>query len=561
VEHAPPLRAWLEEQSPPVNGGFVRRLRITILDLAAKGPTTALYARVMNANLASIMPQVLAVWCEELGHEVRYVCYTGFEDLDRELQVETDVLFVGAFTETALLATAVSKLFRDKGAVTVLGGPHARCYPEDAARWFDYVVGWTDKAIVEEILAEATPHRPLGRWLEAPRQPRELPGVPERWKFIEATLRKAPTIKVVPMIASFGCPYTCSFCIDAEVAYQPMAFAGVQRDLKFLLTKMKKPMVAWHDPNFGVRFDECLSAIEEVVPPGRIDFIAESSLSILNEERLKRLKKNGFGGLLPGVESWFSMGNKSKTGKAQGRDKVLAVADQVNTILRYVPYVQTNFVLGLDMEEGSEPFELTKEFMDLCPGAFPGFSLMTAFGRAAPLNKELQREGRVLPFPFHFLNNNQAMNVIPRNYTWPDFYDKVVDLTADAFSWKRIGARLAANEGMIPKWMNVVRAVSSEGFGRKKYHGEVRRRLDTDPGLNAYLHGKSTVLPEFYTAQIRKDLGRFWDALPEGALEHDPLAYLKSTKNEVRVARAGRVKDDASAEPVREPVGAGATTA
>ena len=68
-------------------------------------------------------------------------------------------------------------------------------------------------------------------------------------------------------------------------------------------------------------------------------------------------------------------------------------------ILRYVPYVQTNFVLGMDSDEGPEPFELTKRFLDLAPGAFPAYSLLSAFGRAAPLNLEYQRAGRVLPLP------------------------------------------------------------------------------------------------------------------------------------------------------------------
>ena len=62
---------------------------------------------------------------------------------------------------------------------------------------------------------------------------------------------------------------------------------------------------------------------------------------------------------------------------------------------------------------GAEPFELTKRFVDLSPGAFPGYSLLTAFGQAAPLNLEYQRQQRVLPHPFHLLNNHHAMNVKP----------------------------------------------------------------------------------------------------------------------------------------------------
>jgi radical SAM superfamily enzyme YgiQ (UPF0313 family) len=99
----------------------------------------------MNAILASIMPQVIGVWCKEEGHEVTFVCYTGFEDLLAELPDNVDVVFIGAFTEAAHTAYALSNLFRGRGAITVIGGPHARCYPEDAARYFDYVLGFTDK--------------------------------------------------------------------------------------------------------------------------------------------------------------------------------------------------------------------------------------------------------------------------------------------------------------------------------------------------------------------------------------------------------------------------------
>ena len=114
----------------------------------------------MHANLASIMPQVIGVWCEAEGHEVTFICYTGFEDLVRELPADVDLVFIGAFTEAALLAYSLSNLFRSRGAVTVLGGPHARCYPEDARQYFDYVLGFTDRAVVRDVLDDCAPHRP-----------------------------------------------------------------------------------------------------------------------------------------------------------------------------------------------------------------------------------------------------------------------------------------------------------------------------------------------------------------------------------------------------------------
>jgi len=504
----------------------MRKLRVGVIDLVTKGPSSSMYGRVMNANLASIMPQVIATWCEQDGHDVTYFCYTGHEDILEELPKDCDIAFIGAFTQAAQFAYALSHLLRSRGAVTVLGGPHARCYPQDAAKYFDYVLGFVDRDILDTVLEDCQPHRPLGQRLAAAQQPLELPGVRERWKYVEATLEKAPLIKIVPMLASLGCPYTCSFCIDSVVPYQPLDSEVLKEDLRFLLTKYKRPRIGWHDPNFGVRFNDVMEAIEDVVPEGKIDFIAESSLSLLSEDHLQRLRANGFKAILPGIESWYDMGNKSKTGKRQGLEKVEAVSDHINMIFRYIPYIQTNFVLGLDGDSGPEPFELTARFLDRAPGAFPAYSLLTAFGQAAPLNLDYQRAGRVLPFPFHFLNNNHAMNVKPANYGWPEFYDNVVAVSKYSFSWRAIARRYRATRERIPRWMNMLRAMSSEGFGRIRYHTEIRRRLDEDRGLRDYFEGETTTLPQFFVDRLKRDLGPLWDWLPDGALQHDPNAYL-----------------------------------
>ena len=519
----------------------MRRLSIGVIDLVAKAPSKAMWGRVMGANFASIMPQVVATWCEEQGHEVSLVTYTGREDLLKELPEKMDFVFIGSFTEAALLSYALSSLFRARGAVTAVGGPHARCYPQDAQKYFDYVLGFTDKSLILEVLADCAQHRPLGLHLSAGRHPVQLPSVSERWKFIEQTLRKAPLIKIVPLLGSLGCPYTCDFCIDSSVPYQPLDTDAMKEDLRFLLGKFKRPRVAWHDPNFGVRFDRCMDAIEEAVPPGRIDFIAESTLSLLSEKHVQRLKHNGFKALLPGIESWFNLGKKSSTGETTGLDKVAMVSEHINMILRYVPYVQTNHIIGLDGDEGPEPFELTKQFLNLAPGAFPAYSLLSAFGQAAPLNLEFQRANRVLPFPFHVLSNTQ-MNVRPLNYSWNEFYDRLIDLSKYSFSHRMILRRFMANGETIPRWLNVVRAFSSEGSGRIKYFTEIRRRLNSDRPFRRFFEQETTEIPQFFVERIRKDLGEFWDWLPDGAIRHDHNAYLHAEEvasSPCRIPRAG----------------------
>lgn len=506
----------------------MKKLNIGIIDLVTKGPTNTLWARIMHANLASIMPQVVATWCEQKGHEVNLVCYTGREDLSKALPRDLDLVFISSFTQAALLAYSLSNYFQSRGAVTVLGGPHARCYPDDAVQYFDYVLGFTSRSTINEVLSNCNPQRP-GLQLAATRQPLELPGVEERWKFIEPTLRKAPFLKFVPMIASMGCPYTCSFCIDSVVPYQPLDFQTMKADLQFLLTKFKKPLVAWHDPNFGIRFDENMEAIAAAAPLKSFHFMAESSLSILTEKHLKVLQQHDFLALLPGIESWYELGNKSRATNVRGEERVSQISQQVNLIFKYVPYVQTNFVLGLDCDSGAEPFELTKHFVDQSPAAFPGYSLLTAFGEAAPLNLEYQRAGRLLPFPFHFLNNHLSMNIKPNNYEWLDFYDKVIDLTEYTFSARAIYRRFKAAPQFTSRWMNFMRAISNEGHGRIRFYRKVRKMLAEDKKFMAYFEGQSRELPKFYSTIIERDLGDWFRWLPDGALEHDPNAYLRKT--------------------------------
>lgn len=505
------------------------KLKIGIIDLVSKRPDNTLWSRIMHANLASIMPQVVATWCEQEGHEVKMICYTGSEDLHSELPQDVNLVFISSFTQAALLAYSLSNYFRSQGAVTVLGGPHARCYPDDAVKYFDYVLGFTHQSTIQEILDNCVPQLPVGKHLSACGQPTHLPGIIERWKFIEPILKKAPFIKIIPMIGSVGCPYTCPFCIDSTVTYQPLDFDAIKNDLRFLRSKFRKPFVVWHDPNFGVKFNDNMEAISGAIPPGSIRFIAESSLSILSEDHLKVMRQNGFNALLPGIESWYDLGNKSRTIHISGQEKVSRVSEHVNMMLRYVSYVQTNFVLGLDSDAGPEPFELTKRFVDLTPGAFPGYSLLSAFGEAAPLNLEYQKAGRVLPFPFHFLNNNLAMNIKPKNYEWIDFYDKVIDLTAYTFSQKALRRRFMATYGFTPKWMNLMRAVSAEGYGRLRFFRKVRKNLVEDHTFRDYFEGETDQLPSFYKNIIQNDLGEWWKWLPEEALNHDANAYLHKT--------------------------------
>jgi radical SAM superfamily enzyme YgiQ (UPF0313 family) len=194
------------------------------------GSSISSLAEVPNAvrphharNLASIMPQVLGAWCESEGHEVTSSSTPASKTSPRT-PADLDLVFISAFSQSAQVAYALSNMFRKRGAVTVLGGPHARCYPEDSQKYFDYVLGFTDRTSCATVLDEARRTRRSA----AARRADAAARAAERARALEVHRRrrsqKAPTIKIVPMLASLGCPYTCPFCIDSTVAYQPLEF-------------------------------------------------------------------------------------------------------------------------------------------------------------------------------------------------------------------------------------------------------------------------------------------------------------------------------------------------
>ena len=271
----------------------MKKLRVTIVDLIARGPSKAVYARVMNANLASIMPQVIGVWCEQEGHEVRFVCYTGFEDLLEELPDDVDLrLHRRVHRGRAARLCAEQPLPLAAAPSPCSGGPHARCYPEDAAALLRLRAGLHRRRRRARRAARLRA-APAARACTSRRrsQPRTLPGVRERWQFIEPTLTKAPLHQDRADARQPGLPLHLQLLHRLDGAL-PAARLRKPRATTCgsCCTKMKRPLVGWHDPNFGVRFDDYMDAIEEAVPPGSIDFIAESSLSLLSEPHLKRLQ-------------------------------------------------------------------------------------------------------------------------------------------------------------------------------------------------------------------------------------------------------------------------------
>ncbi len=485
-------------------------MRVGILDLLAmpsRHPASTVYHLVMTKQFASVTPQAIAVWCRQSGHQVFYATYYGVGNPQRRLPSHLDVLFICSCTQVSPLAYALAKLYRRAGTTTVLGGPHARSFPLDCLRFFDIVVKDCNRELVLDILCG---HVDPGSVLSSATAFDDLPTVEERmpeirtagfllnrWRYFTTT---------VPLLASVGCPYACNFCVDWRNPFRVLPLDRLAADLRYVGEHLPGVIVAFHDPNFAVQFDRVLGVIESLPPASRPPYMIESSLSILRGGRMTRLKATNCIAVAAGVESWIDYSNKVGVGRLVGMAKVEHVAEHFSMLSENLPYLQANFIFGLDVDQGDEPIMLTKEFMTRAPFVWPAVNIPVPFG-GTPLHAEYSGNGRILEaMPFGFYYAPYLVTTL-KHYDPVTFYEKLTALLSFSASRDMFRLRQKSYRNRLVGRVNWART-----FWTRAEIGVYRRLLNMlrqDSAFREFHEGRATSLPEFYHRVYERSLGPF----------------------------------------------------
>ena len=495
-------------------------MRIGVLevltDSVSSGWVDGLYDRHFRRYFASVMPQAVSVWCRELGHEVHYATYYGVGRPEEILPRDLDVIFLSTYTRASVLAYALARIYRRRGAVTVLGGPHATAFPTDSLRFFDHVVHECDKQLIAGILDGE--HAP-GSVLSSGHQLKEFPSVEQRMPEIsKATLGPNGSygwVSNIPMLTSIGCPYRCDFCVDWKNDYVMLPRERLLADLRYVSEKMPGIILAMHDPNFAVRFDEVLDLMEQIPPERRNPYLMESSLSILRGPRLHRLRDTNCVFAAPGVESWGDYSNKAGAGISVGREKLEKVVEHFEELHEHVPGIQANFIFGTDVDSGTEPVELTSEFVERVPFVWPTMNIPVPFA-GTPLYDRYLADGRVLeamPFSFYYAPH---VVVRPLHYTTLDFYDKLIQIYRAITSSRLLVRRVRSAANWRYAALHVLRTAATRG--EVKTLEKLRNAIASDPQMNAFHEGRSAKLPAYYRRVLNEQMGPYAELFSEDDL-------------------------------------------
>lgn len=501
------------------------RKKVGVIELLAYTVSSEwLLLRLVNKTkrqMYSIMPQIVSVWCRELGHEVTYTTYFGQGDPVSLLPDDLDVIFISASTQASALAYALAKVYRRKGILTVAGGPHAKCFAEDCSRFFDITVTQCDKSLIGDILSD---HIDPPAIVATDRPLASFPTVEERLPEITAAAfhsGRATSTSVISLFGSVGCPYSCNFCTDWNSTYTPVSTEQLTSDLLYVSQHFPKALLGFQDPNFGVRFDETMAVLRAVPSQRRNRYLMQCSMSTLTEKRMEALAETRCLYVAPGIESWSDYGNKMKMRRTTGQDRVTAIAGTFHTLRKYVPGLQANFVFGLDVDAGDQPFGLTRDFIDRVPFVWPNLNIVTPYG-GTPVYDNLAREGRLLPCMPLALYCSPYLAFVMKNYDPITFYDLFIDLlsasTSAALTIKRIASR--GHAALKIARLGQTSAVRHDISEMRLIRDEIRQ----NPLMRAFHEGRSAALPDFYNRHLDQRLGRYAELLTAADRIPDPAS-------------------------------------
>jgi radical SAM superfamily enzyme YgiQ (UPF0313 family) len=489
-------------------------LRVGILDILAapsRHLASTFYHFVLTKQYASVTPQAIAVWCRRAGYDTFYATYYGVGRPERRLPPDLDVVFICSYTQASPFAYALARLYKRAGTRTIIGGPHAKSFSNDCSRFFDVVVRDCNEGLIRDIVAgQVDP----GSIISSATAFDDLPSVEDRMPEIRTAsffhARWRTFMSSVPMLSSVGCPYTCNFCVDWNNPFRLLPLDRLAADLQYISEHLPGVLVGFHDPNFGVKFDQVLEVIERLPPASRPKYVMESSLSILRGDRMNRLKDTNCVAVAPGIESWTDYSNKAGVGKEEGTKKVIRVAEHFRQLSEHVPYLQANFIFGLDSDQGHEPIELTTQFMRLAPVVWPTINIPVPFG-GTPLHAEYLRKKRILEaMPFGFYYAPYLVTTL-EHYDPITFYELLIDLLTFSSSAEIRRQRWRSAPNRFVARVNWARTMWTRA--EIAIYRELLDLLRADREFREFHEGRRSDLPEFYQRRYERDLGRYAELL------------------------------------------------
>ncbi len=228
---------------------------------------------------------------------------------------------------------------------------------------------------------------------------------------------------VYQMIASRGCPYHCSFCINAELnvsaKYRRRSTSKVVDEMELLVNQYGARQIQFWDPIFPLGRKHAEAFCQEVMQRGlhhKIVWNSTTRPEFLTRDVVRQMVAAGCRGIGFGIESGVDALLESVNKKSD-----LEKIRQVCRICREEGLVvAAGFILGFPGET-SEQTRQTIEYAKKLDIHYAQFSLMVPYP-GTPMYTELNKKGKIRHLgneEYRFYNQNAGNTELPPAYV-PD---------------------------------------------------------------------------------------------------------------------------------------------
>lgn len=297
-----------------------------------------------------IVPDVLKVWAESIGYEVRVsVC----KEAEVNLSTDADVVAISVYTQTAPTAYRLSEKLRRRGKVVILGGPHfRRSNHQEAFPRCDVVVNsiceeqW--KSLLRDIeKGKVVPNRRQVRYIEDEEQSFRYPN-----NFYE-TFKSQKWYQIPSVPTSIGCPYHCDFCSPY------LQGKYILRDIRTVYNEMahtKRKLVFICDATFGLYKKYTIELMKAIAPLKKQLLVETALVRLKDKDILNAMAKGGVKWISVGIETLST--KLTKHGRVDSEENLKRVIDEAHD---RGMLVQGNFIFGLDCD-GPDSFERVYQY-------------------------------------------------------------------------------------------------------------------------------------------------------------------------------------------------------
>jgi radical SAM superfamily enzyme YgiQ (UPF0313 family) len=354
-------------------------------------------------NFVQITMPYLAAFVDENRYEIRLV-----DEYNRKIPYNRhfDLVAITVNTPNAPHCYRIGKIFRDKGAAVVMGGPHATLLPDEVQEHCDYLLTGECEDTWPAFLLDFYQGKPRKRYISpAPPSLNHLPH--PRWDLLKA--RKG--IMKGAVIATRGCPYHCRYCNLKQIYHDCFRTRPVEEVIAEINAIRSRFFVFWDD-NFFADKQYALALMKKLAASGK-KWAAQVTLNNCKDaELLQTARQAGCLYLFIGLES-FSQDSLETAGKTI--NQTASYKEIISLIHRNGIMIQAGIVFGFDTDT-EDTFDETLHACEQLGIDGATVSILTPLPQT-PFFHDFRKAGRLLDCDWSAYNGKTQVVFKPENMT------------------------------------------------------------------------------------------------------------------------------------------------